>query len=132
MSLIERFVLWLKFRVYRRTVHNLIRRHLVGCAGVFHIGHYGLSGQYVVLMTDAEYHLWKNGRRPGLVNIYRDGDSFFMALPDFSNLQESSVIWLGQSVMERLVVENARELCDSETDNTIEVFFGALGLTARE
>ena len=95
-------------RIFRAITHGAIRRYLIRCAGVFHAGHYGLYGHYVVLMTDAEYGLWKCGKRPGLVNIYKDGDSYFLALPDFSNLQESPTIWLSRETLARLFADNAK------------------------
>ena len=95
-------------RAFKAIVHGAIRRYLMRCAGAFHTGHYGLFGHYVVLMTDAEYSLWKNGKRPGLVNIYKDGDSYFLALPDFSNLQASPTIWLSRETIARLFADNAK------------------------
>jgi hypothetical protein len=94
-------------RKTRAIVHPLIRRYLIKCAGSFHTGNYGLYGNYVVLMTDAEYALWKNGKRPGLLSLYRDGDSFFLALQDFGNLQDSRVIWLDKLTVAKLLKENA-------------------------
>lgn len=95
-------------RAYRAIVHSVIRRYLIWCAGAFHTGHYGLYGHYVVLMTDAEYSLWKTGKRPGLVNIYKGDDAFFLALPDFSNLETSPTIWLGRETVAQLFADNAR------------------------
>ena len=40
-----------------------------------------------------------------ILNIYRDGDSFFIARPGFVNLQESEVAWLAPGMVENLLDE---------------------------
>ena len=81
-------------RVIRSLIHRVIVRYLRRCAGAFHSGNYGSDGRYVVLMNDADYGLWGRGKRAGLMQIYKDPQGYFVALPDFSNPQASPIVRL--------------------------------------
>jgi hypothetical protein len=61
-----------------------------------------------------------------LLLLYRDGDSFFLALPDFVDLQESDTIWLSELDMRCLIAEHA---AGKEVEYR---FFDAIGSKRRE
>lgn len=42
----------------KKTIHRLIVGYLERCAGTFHTGAYGLSGLYVTVMSDQQYHYY--------------------------------------------------------------------------
>lgn len=45
---------------WRKPVHQLICKYLRTCGGTFHTYPYGPTGRYVVLMTDDQYHKFRN------------------------------------------------------------------------
>ena len=40
-----------------------------------------------------------------ILHIYQDGDQFFVARPDFIDLQVSSVVWLKTDIIDNLLLE---------------------------
>jgi len=47
----------------RHLLHKAICWYLRRCAGAFHCYNYGVTGRYVVLMTDEQYHVHQKSER---------------------------------------------------------------------
>ena len=47
----------------RRIIHYAIAQYVARCRGAFHVHPYGASGRYIVMMTEQQYHDWRN-RKP--------------------------------------------------------------------
>jgi len=56
----------------RHLIHKIVVWYLRRCAGAFHAYPYGPTGRYVVLMTDWQYHIWKQVESRRLRQLRKD------------------------------------------------------------